>query len=139
MPPLVHTCYIGLGSNLKHPECQLSMAIQRITDLPLKIMAVSRFHFTKAWGLENQPDFANAVIEIITELTPQDLLKALQKIEIEMGRKRMEKWGPRIIDLDILLYDNLQINDKTLKIPHPYMLERDFVMMPLREINWKIK
>lgn len=101
-------------------------------------MAVSRFYATKAWGIENQPDFANAVMEIKTELSPHDLLRALQKIELEMGRKRTEKWGPRIIDLDILLYDNLQINDETLKIPHPYMQERDFVMIPLREINWRL-
>lgn len=90
---------------------------------------------TKPWGYLNQPDFINAVILIETELSPHQLLKELQTLEEEMGRTRHIHWGPRTIDLDILTYDDNKIDEPNLKIPHPLMLERAFVLAPLCEID----
>lgn len=106
--------------------------IARINSTTVK--KVSSFHDTKPVGKTDQPDFLNAVALLCTTLTPHKLLSELQKIETKMGRVRTEKWGPRIIDLDILTFDDLQINTPELIIPHPHMNERDFVLAPLKEI-----
>ncbi len=96
---------------------------------------MSSLYITAPWGKTDQEAFINQVIEIETELSPLDLLHVLQEIEIKLGRLRNEKWGPRIIDLDILLYGQETIKLKELTVPHPYMLERLFVLIPLQEIE----
>ncbi len=127
--------YIGLGSNLGDRVQNLRTAlglIARINSTTVK--KVSSFHVTAPIGKIDQPDFMNAVAFLYTTLTPHKLLSELLKIETKMGRVRTEKWGPRIIDLDILTFDDLKINTPELIIPHPRMHERDFVLAPLKEI-----
>lgn len=95
-------------------------------------------YLTKAWGLTDQNDFINTVISINTTLKATELLDAFQAIEKAMGRVRHEKWGPRIIDIDILLYADSVVNQQRLSIPHPYILERNFVIVPLLELNQEV-
>lgn len=128
--------YLGLGSNQKFPERQIRCAITAIQAIPnTSITKLSSLYWTKAWGLHSQQDFCNAVIEITSRLTPHLLLKWCQKIEKKQGRSRKKQWGPRTLDIDILLYKNRAIQSKDLSIPHPHMLSRDFVLKPLLEIN----
>ncbi len=89
---------------------------------------------TEPWGVKEQPSFINMVIEVETEIGPEELLNILKGIEKQMGRTETVKWGSRVIDLDILLFDNIILNTYDLKIPHPFMHERDFVLRPLFEI-----
>lgn len=132
----MNVSYLGLGSNQKFPERQLRRAIRSIASLPFtSIIKISSFYKTKAWGLQNQQDFCNAAIQINTRLSPWALLRACQKIENLQGRVRKRPWGPRIIDIDILLYNNQVLHTETLIIPHPHILSRDFVLIPLQEIN----
>lgn len=127
--------YLGLGANLGDREKNLRAAIDRIKKISgVKLLKISSFYETAAWGVENQPDFINAAVKISTELKPLKILDAVQKIELELGRVRKEHWGARTIDIDILLVDELKINLPRLKIPHPYLYERDFVLVPLSEI-----
>jgi 2-amino-4-hydroxy-6-hydroxymethyldihydropteridine diphosphokinase len=102
------------------------------------VIKVSNLYWNKAWGLQVQQDFCNAVIEINTYLTPFLLLNLCKQIENKQGRIRKRHWGPRTIDIDIILYGNRTINTKNLTIPHPHMLDRDFVLRPLLEINPQI-
>lgn len=133
----MNICYVGLGSNQKSPERQLRRAIRSIQALNnTSVTKISNFHWTKAWGFLGQQDFCNAVVEIITRLPPLQLLSAFQEIEKKQGRVRKKRWGPRIIDIDILLYEKVAINrPKKLLLPHPHILSRDFVLIPLKEIN----
>lgn len=127
--------YIGLGSNLGDRVQNLRTAlglIARINSTTVK--KVSSFHVTAPVGKVDQPDFLNAVAFLHTTLAPHKLLSELLSIEKKMGRIRTEKWGPRIIDLDILTFDDLKINTPDLIIPHPHMQERSFVLEPLKEI-----
>lgn len=134
----MNTCYLGLGSNQKSPERQLCKAIQSIRALRLTaVTKISSFYWSKAWGLKSQQNFCNAVIEISTRLPPLQLLSACQQIEKKQGRVRKKRWGPRIIDIDILYYENRVIQTKKLIIPHPCIQLRDFVLIPLNEINPK--
>ena len=127
--------YLGLGGNLGDRSKNLRAALERIKKIQgVKLLNISSFYETAAWGLTNQPDFFNAAIKISSALEPLQLLDELQKIEIELGRVRKEHWGARTIDIDILLAENLKINSERLKIPHPYLFERDFVLIPLAEI-----
>ncbi|MCF6318575.1 MAG: 2-amino-4-hydroxy-6-hydroxymethyldihydropteridine diphosphokinase [Proteobacteria bacterium] len=100
-----------------------------------EVSKTSCLYLTKAWGKTDQQDFINAVIEIKTKLSPQVLLQEFQKIEVELGREKIEKWGPRIIDIDILLYSDIVVNQPHLTIPHPYLTQRSFVLVPLHELN----
>lgn len=125
--------YILLGSNIEDRRQYLEKAQERIKDLGI-IFQKSSVYETAAWGNENQPDFLNQVICLETSLRPVDLLRSLLKIEKEMGRKRLEKWGSRIIDLDILYFDAEVIEHEDLKIPHPYLHHRRFTLLPLCEI-----
>lgn len=125
--------FLGLGSNLGDRRKNLDAAIEKIRRLGT-VTKISSYHETTPVGFIDQPDFLNAVLELQTELTPRALLTELLKIEADLGRIRDQRWGPRTIDLDILLYDNLQINEPDLIIPHPRMKEREFVMKPLQEI-----
>ena len=128
-------CYLGLGGNLGDKLKNLRDAIERIKKIPsVKLLQISSFYETKAWGVENQPDYLNAAIKISTNLEPLKLLDELQRIEIELGRVRLEHWGARTVDIDILLIDDLKINSQRLTIPHKFLFERDFVLVPLAEI-----
>jgi 2-amino-4-hydroxy-6-hydroxymethyldihydropteridine diphosphokinase len=128
--------YIGVGSNLKNPKNNIQKAIKMIEEEKiLEEIEASSLYLTEPIGKKEQPDFLNLVIKGQTELTPFELLESLLKIEEDLGRKRREKWGPREIDLDILFYDDLIINQKGLVIPHPQIGNRKFVLVPLAEVS----
>ena len=122
----------NLGENL---ERNLQAALEGIGQLPhTKVVRVSSFLSTAPWGATDQPRFLNAVAEIRTTLQPMALLRALKHLETNMGRIPSYQWGPRLIDLDIILYGERVVDLPGLKIPHPLYREREFVLAPLREI-----
>ena len=128
--------YIGLGTNLGNKTENIQNALDSIKEIEgLTITKISSLYLTKPWGEEDQDDFINQVIEVKTELPPLDLLHRMQDIEIKLGRQSSVKWGPRVIDLDLLLYGKEKINLEELQVPHPYLCERLFVLIPLQEIN----
>ena len=128
-------CYLGLGANLGDKKKNLYAALEQIKKIPgVKILRVSSFYETAAWGVTNQPNFINAAVKISAELSPLALLDELQRIEKNLGRVRKEHWGARTIDIDILLIDGLQINSEKLTVPHKFLYERDFALVPLSEI-----
>ena len=126
--------YIGIGSNLGDREFNCKQAIGLIRQKGTTVSKESSLYETKPWGVTDQPLFLNMAIEIVTDLKPFELLRTLKDIENEMGREETFLWGPRIIDLDILLYDNNIVDEKGLRIPHPHMQDREFVLRPLCEI-----
>lgn len=127
--------YLGLGANLGTREKTLRRAIELIKKLPaVKLLCVSSFYESEAWGVVNQPPFINAAIKISSYLEPLTLLDELQRIEIELGRIRREHWGARTIDLDILFIEGQKISCERLTVPHKYLFDRDFAMIPLKEI-----
>ncbi len=125
--------FVGLGTNLGDTSENIKRAIELITK-ESKLIKESSAITTKAWGKTDQPDFLNKVIEVESFYEPIDFLKMLLRIENEMGRVREEKWGPRLIDLDVLFVDDMIIYTDDLKVPHPYIEQRDFVLEPLKEI-----
>jgi len=130
--------FLGLGSNLGNRNENLACAVRLIGERVGKVLRVSSFIETEPWGFESDNAFMNCVISCETTLTPRQVLRATQKIEREMRRKKKSTDGgyaDRCIDIDILLYDDLRVDEPDLKIPHPLMLERDFVMIPLNEIR----
>jgi len=127
--------YIGLGSNLGDREATLRAAIESLRTLAgTRLQATSGLYETSPVGGPPQPDYVNAVALIDTDLSPEELLKELHRIELESGRERGERWGPRTLDLDILLYDDMILETPELTIPHPRMHLRRFVLEPLAEI-----
>jgi 2-amino-4-hydroxy-6-hydroxymethyldihydropteridine diphosphokinase len=126
--------YIALGSNLGNKEKNLKEALRLLTEKEITVSGVSDFIVTKPYGVTDQPDFLNAVAEIEADKSPTELLHILLQIEQEMGRKRIRRWGERNIDLDLLLYHDLVIDLPDLKVPHPDMQNRDFVLRPLVQI-----
>lgn len=129
-------CYLGLGSNLNKPSFQIDCVIEHINNIPqVSILKISNKYKTTAVGYTDQPDFINAVVKISTSLTAHKLLENTQAIEQKMGRVRTLRWGPRIIDIDILLYGNCIINTKSLQVPHVELRNRLFVLEPLAEIS----
>lgn len=130
----MNQAYLSLGSNQGNREEYLSKSIQALKAFG-KIIKKSSIIETKAWGKEDQADFLNQVILIQTNLSPEDLLQKCQNIETKLNRKRIEKWGPRTIDIDILFYNDLVLNTPQLQIPHPYIPHREFVLNPLSEIS----
>jgi 2-amino-4-hydroxy-6-hydroxymethyldihydropteridine diphosphokinase len=128
--------FIALGSNLGDRDLNLLRAIAEIARIPgSRVIALSSFYDTDAVGETNQPDFLNAVLQLATGRMPRQLLADLQRIENEVFRRiRTVRWGPRTIDLDILLFGNLAIAEKDLILPHPRLHERRFVLAPLAEI-----
>lgn len=126
--------FILMGSNLGDRTMNLNKAIAEIESKTGEILKMSGVYKTAAWGKRDQPDFYNQVIEIDTVLPPLKLLEAVLSIELEMGRVRQEKWGERLIDIDILLYDFQVVNLPELRIPHPQMQLRRFTLLPLAEI-----
>jgi 2-amino-4-hydroxy-6-hydroxymethyldihydropteridine diphosphokinase len=130
-----HIAYIGLGSNLEDPQNQLRRAFADIATLPeTRVAARSSLYRSAPIGLLDQPDFVNAVAKVATTLTPQALLQALLHIEHRHGRERTVRNAPRTLDLDVLLYDDMQLHEHGLTIPHPQMHLRAFVLQPLLEI-----
>jgi 2-amino-4-hydroxy-6-hydroxymethyldihydropteridine diphosphokinase len=129
--------YIGIGSNQKDPIKQARQAIEALQLLPKsELIKCSSLYCSAPMGPQDQPDYINAVAEIETQLSPIELLNALQSIELNQGRVRKNnRWGPRTLDLDIILYDNQQINSERLVVPHYGMHEREFVLYPLLEIS----
>ncbi len=126
--------YISLGSNLNDPVRQVRGAIDILRAFG-EVIAVSSIYRTAPWGVEDQPEFVNAVVLLETLRSPHELLMGFKKAERELGRGHSEHWGPRAIDFDILTYDDLIVDEPDLVIPHPYMLERAFVLVPLAEIE----
>lgn len=126
--------YIGLGSNVGDRKANCRRAIEGLNSKGIVVMKISSLYETKPWGLKEQPDFINMAAEVETGLPPEELLAAVKDIEKDMGRDSTVKWGPRIIDLDILFYDDIVVNINHLRIPHPLLHERDFVLAPLSEI-----
>mgnify|MGYP003371329280 CR=1 FL=1 len=130
-----HTVYLSLGTNMGDKKKNLLAAIEKIGKLEnTKVTSQSTILETEPFGYTEQDMFLNACIEIKTLFTPQELLEKLLNIELEMGRVRTIKWGPRIIDIDILFFDDEIIQDKNLAVPHPWISERMFVLEPLCEI-----
>ena len=133
----MHTCYIGIGSNVGNPVAQAKEAIDALAQIEkTQLISVSSLYASKPMGPSDQPDYVNAVAKLTTTLTPLALLDALQYIELHQGRVRKdERWGPRTLDLDILLVDDLAIDHSRLTVPHYGMREREFVLYPLFEIS----
>ena len=130
-----HIAFIGLGSNLDDPPGQLKRAFAAMGKIPgTKLLARSSLYRGAPLGFPDQPDFVNAVAKITTELSPQALLQSLLLIEHQHGRERTFRNAPRILDLDVLLYDDVQLHEHGLTIPHPQMHLRAFVLQPLLEI-----
>lgn len=129
-----HRVYLAIGSNIApHDNIRRCLGHLRTTQ-ETRLLALSSCYRTSPWGMESQPDFVNLVAELSTDLAPLDLLRATQEIEQRLGRTRALENGPRTIDLDILLYDSLITDDAALQIPHPGLLLRDFMLVPLIEI-----
>jgi 2-amino-4-hydroxy-6-hydroxymethyldihydropteridine diphosphokinase len=130
-----HIVYLHTGSNLGNREENLSKVNDLITKLIGKIIAKSGLYETEAWGVADQPNFYNQALKVETALTPQMILEKILQIETEcFNRIREEKWMARIIDVDILLFDDVVIETESLTIPHPHLHQRNFVLIPLMEI-----
>ena len=130
-----HIAYIALGSNLEQPVLQVRQAFEELEQLPFtQLLLRSALYRSEPLGRQDQPDFINAVVKIATGLAPHALLAALLAIEQHHGRMRESLNAPRTLDMDILLYDDLQYNDALLTVPHPRMHLRAFVLQPLQEI-----
>jgi 2-amino-4-hydroxy-6-hydroxymethyldihydropteridine diphosphokinase len=133
----MHQVYLGLGTNLGDKEANLKAAIEEIRKRVGEVTSLSAFHASAPWGFKSENLFLNAVCCVSTNLSPIDVLHTTQEIERELGRlkKSINRiYSDRVIDIDILLYDDLHIDTPELTIPHPLMWQRDFVMIPLREI-----
>ena len=129
-----YNIFLGLGSNLGQKGRNLKQALCLLQDI-VSIDAVSKIYRSEAWGLKDQPRFINMALKVSTELSPSDLLESIKAIEQKMGRIKSIKWGPRIIDIDILLYDQMILDIPGLTIPHPWLSERDFVLAPLMDLE----
>lgn len=128
--------YIGLGSNLEQPLIQLQRAVRALSHLPQsRLCAVSRVYRSAPVGPAGQPDYLNAAAHIETTLEALALLDALQAIEQDQGRRRPVRWGPRTLDLDLLLYGEQRIDHPRLIVPHPHLRERNFVLLPLADLD----
>ncbi|SHF06567.1 2-amino-4-hydroxy-6-hydroxymethyldihydropteridinediphosphokinase [Microbulbifer donghaiensis] len=132
--------YIGLGSNLAKPQQQLCSALEAMAALPgTRLLRCSSFYRSAPVGPGDQPDYINAVAELQTELAPLELLDQLQAIEASHGRERTIRWGARTLDLDILLFGDELIDVPRLQVPHPRMAERNFVLLPLAELEPQLR
>lgn len=130
-----HQAFIGIGSNLNQPVEQVFTAFESLKHLPeSEWMTASSLYASKPQGPQDQPDFVNAVVQIRTRLSPLALLDELQSLEQSQGKVKKRHWGERLIDLDVLLYDDEVIEHERLLVPHPYLTQRDFVLLPLQEI-----
>lgn len=137
---LPHLLYLSLGSNLGNRRQLLQAAIALLGERVGTVDRISSFIETAPWGFESEHQFLNACVSVITKMTPREVLEATKQIERELGRTQKSTGGQyadRPIDIDILLFDDTQVNEPDLVIPHPHMEERDFVMIPLQEIRPK--
>ncbi|MBA6382661.1 2-amino-4-hydroxy-6-hydroxymethyldihydropteridine diphosphokinase [Colwellia sp. BRX10-6] len=132
--------YVGLGSNLSNPQKQIELAVASLTQIKNTTLdGVSSLYFSRPMGPQDQPDYMNAVALLRTDLNPLDLLNELQAIENNAGRVRKDnRWGARILDLDMLLFDNETINHERLTVPHYGLELREFVLLPLAELSPKL-
>ena len=130
----MNTAYLSLGSNIGNRQDWLQQAIKQIGTKCGTILKSSSFYETAAWGINAQPAFLNMVLALQTNLSPIELLNEILTIEISLGRKREIKWGARTIDIDILFYDQTILELPNLVIPHPYLHERRFTLVPMAEI-----
>lgn len=128
-----HTVYIALGTNLGDRLTNLRTALVAMQP-EVKLLAESHVYETPPWGYEDQPAFLNMVVKAETGLEPEALLTFLKQLEVELGREQNFRWGPRLIDLDILFYDDLVLDTPSLVIPHPRLHERAFVLVPLMDV-----
>ena len=127
--------FVGIGTNMGDRISNINSAIEAVKLLPFtKVEDVSNIYETEPWGFKEQPNFLNGVIKVSTDFSPAALLGALLGIEASMGRVRQIKNGPRVLDLDLLIYDDKVINTKELVLPHPYIMEREFVLKPLCDV-----
>jgi len=131
-----YPAYIGLGSNLQKPAQQIEEALGLVSEIPeTRLVLVSSLYRSAPFGGVEQPDFVNAVASLLTQLVPLDLLARLQEVENRQGRERdATRWGPRVLDLDLLVYSGQTIDEPDLSVPHPGIGERNFVLLPLGEI-----
>ncbi len=132
---------LGLGTNLGDRETALSRAVALLEQMPgIEVTAISGLYASAPWGVEDQPDFLNLCVLIETDLGPMQLLHACKAVEAELGRQTRERWGPREMDVDVLLMPGVEMDSETLSIPHPRMRERRFVLEPLAEIapDWML-
>ena len=132
-----HTVYLGLGSNLGDKQRNIEVAVKKIGELIGHVESQSALHITAPWGFESDNMFVNAAVKCVTTLSPREVLNNTKAIEQQMGRTTKSVDGAyhdRVIDIDILIYDDIHINEPDLVIPHPLMHQRDFVMKPLKEI-----
>jgi 2-amino-4-hydroxy-6-hydroxymethyldihydropteridine diphosphokinase len=128
------TVYLGIGSNLGNRQNNCEKSLCLLEEKGITIIKRSSMIETEPWGVQDQPKFINLVVEIQTDLEPEELLQRLKEIEVGIGREETVRWGPRIIDLDILFYDDIVVNSPELVIPHPHIQDRIFVLKPLSEI-----
>ncbi|NBB29436.1 2-amino-4-hydroxy-6-hydroxymethyldihydropteridine diphosphokinase [Cellulophaga sp. BC115SP] len=133
--PKLQTLFLSLGSNLGNREENLNQAIQLIRQNISTNLSISNIYETEPWGNLNQAGFLNLILKIEnSSLLPHEVLEKIQKIEIELGRVRVEKWGERCIDIDIIYFNDLVLDDTQLVIPHPFVQERKFVLVPLADV-----
>jgi len=133
----LHTVYLGLGTNLGDKEANLKRAVEEIRKRVGEVTSLSAFHVSEPWGFTSEHSFLNAVCCVLTDFQPMEVLRLTQDIERSLGRLKKSVGGhysDRLIDIDILLYDDLHLSSPELTIPHPLMWQRDFVMVPLHEI-----
>jgi 2-amino-4-hydroxy-6-hydroxymethyldihydropteridine diphosphokinase len=131
----VTIAYLGLGSNLGDRKAYLRSALEGLGSLEgTSILAISGLYCSRPWGKIDQPEFANIAASIETALEPEELLGECKRLERKAGRTAGERWGPRVLDIDILLYENIALESAILTIPHPRMWQRRFVLMPLAEL-----
>ncbi|MBT5331378.1 MAG: 2-amino-4-hydroxy-6-hydroxymethyldihydropteridine diphosphokinase [Porticoccaceae bacterium] len=131
-----HRVFLGLGSNLGEPKRNILKAVDLVRErTECEAAQLSPLYQTPPFGEVEQPDFVNAVIEVYCSMTPHELLMTCKSIEAEMGREESVRWGPRLIDIDILIFDDLEIDEENLKIPHPGIQERAFVLYPLDDLD----
>lgn len=126
--------FLLLGSNQGDAALNLATAREKIGKKAGVIVAASALYRSAAWGLEDQPDFINQVVQISSEYSPEILLEKILSIEMDMGRKRVRKWGPRLIDIDLLFYGDEVVNTSALQLPHPGIPQRKFTLVPLAEL-----
>ena len=129
----IETVYLALGTNLGKRSSNLVAACKRLKEF-VTVMRSSHIYETPPWGVTDQPAFLNQVLEVTTTLSPQELLTAVKDIEVQMGREPSVQFGPRLIDIDILIYGCHEVDSPNLVIPHPRLAERAFVLVPLNEL-----
>ena len=125
---------LGFGGNLGEPAATIEEALERLEAGGARILRRSSLYRTAPWGVTDQPDFVNLCAAAETALEPRALLALIQRVEAALGRERRERWGPRAIDVDILTYGELEIDEPGLRVPHPHFTERAFVLVPLAEV-----